>query len=161
MAMTERILAIVTFAAALGAGAIGGVFFAFSSFVMGALARLPAPHGIAAMQSINVVVINPLFLGVLFGTGALGIGLIAAALLRWQVPGAAHLLAGGVVYFVGCILVTMLGNVPRNNALAAWDPNAAEAAALWGDFVSAWTAWNHVRTVASLVASGLFILALI
>ncbi len=159
--MTERILSIVTFAAALGAGLIGGVFFAFSSFVMGALARLPAPQGIAAMQSINVVVINPLFLGILFGTGAACLGLMATALLRWQVPGAAYLLAGGTVYIVGCILVTMLGNVPRNNALATWDPHAADAAALWGDFVPAWTAWNHVRTVASVAAAALFILALI
>lgn len=159
--MTERILSIVTFAAALGAGLIGGVFFAFSSFVMGALARLPAPQGIAAMQSINVVVINPLFLGILFGTGAACLGLMATALLRWQAPGAAYLLAGGAVYFVGCILVTMLGNVPRNNALATWDPNAMEAVALWGDFVPAWTGWNHVRTMAGLIASALFILALI
>jgi uncharacterized membrane protein len=161
MTMTERILAIATFAAALGAGLIGGVFFAFSSFVMGALARLPAPQGIAAMQSINIVVINPLFLGVMFGTGAVSIGLVGAALLRWHVPGAAYLLAGGTIYLAGCILVTMFGNVPRNNALAAWDPNAAEAAALWGDFVSTWTAWNHVRTMASLIASALFMLALI
>ncbi len=159
--MTERILTAATFAAALGAGLIGGVFFAFSSFVMGALARLPAPQGIVAMQSINVTVINPLFLGILFGTGALGIGLVAAALLRWQAPGAAYLLAGGAVYFVGCILVTMLGNVPRNNALATWDPNAMEAVALWGDFVPAWTGWNHVRTMAGLIASALFMLALI
>lgn len=159
--MTEHILTIVTFAAALGAGVIGGVFFAFSSFVMGALARLPAPQGIAAMQSINIVVINPLFLGVMFGTGAVSIGLIAAALLRWQVPGAAYLLAGGVIYVAGCILVTMLGNVPRNNALAAMDPDAAEAAALWSGFVPGWTAWNHVRAVASLAAAALFILALI
>ncbi len=159
--MTERILTAATFAAALGAGLIGGVFFAFSSFVMGALARLPAPQGIAAMQSINVVVINPLFFGILFGTGAVSIGLIAAASLRWQAAGAACLLAGGAVYLLGCILVTMLGNVPRNNDLATWDPHTAEAAALWGDFVPAWTGWNHVRTIASLIASALFILALI
>lgn len=159
--MIERVLNIVTFASALGAGLIGGAFFAFSSFVMGALARLPAPHGIAAMQSINIVVINPVFLGVMFGTGATCIGLIAAALLRWQTPGAAYLLAGGVVYLAGCILVTMFCNVPRNNAVAALDPNAVEAAALWSTYVPAWTAWNHVRTIAGVAASGLFILALL
>ena len=42
----------------LGAAMIGGVFFAFSSFVMKALARLPSAEGIAAMQSINIVVLN-------------------------------------------------------------------------------------------------------
>ena len=50
--------------ACVGAGTVGGVFFAFSTFVMKALAQLPARQGIAAMQRINVVVLNPLFLGV-------------------------------------------------------------------------------------------------
>jgi uncharacterized membrane protein len=43
--------------------------------------------------------------------------------------------------------------VPRNNALAAVSPQSAEAAALWTDYLSSWTTWNHVRTVASLVAA--------
>jgi uncharacterized membrane protein len=47
--------------ALLGSALIGGIFFAFSSFVMKALARVPSPEGIAAMQSINVVVLNPSF----------------------------------------------------------------------------------------------------
>ena len=43
---------------ALGSGLIGGIFFAFSSFIMKALARVPPTHGIAVMQSINVTVLN-------------------------------------------------------------------------------------------------------
>lgn len=39
--MSPSLLDLLTLATALGAGAIGGVFFAFSSFVMRALARLP------------------------------------------------------------------------------------------------------------------------
>jgi uncharacterized membrane protein len=159
--MPERFLTIVTFASALGAGVIGGVFFAFSSFVMGALARLPAAQGIAAMQSINIVVINPLFLGVMFGTGAACLGLILGALLRWQSAGAAYVLAGAAIYLVGCILVTMVCNVPRNNAMATWDPNATESAGLWSGYVSSWALWNHVRAAASVLAAALFILALI
>jgi hypothetical protein len=38
-----------------------GVFFAFSSFVMAALRRLPAAQGIAAMQSIHVTAVTPVF----------------------------------------------------------------------------------------------------
>jgi uncharacterized membrane protein len=49
--------AIAVMIALLGAAMIAGVFFAFSSFVMPALARLPAAGGISAMQSINVVVL--------------------------------------------------------------------------------------------------------
>jgi uncharacterized membrane protein len=51
-------------------------------------------------------------------------------------------------------------NVPRNNALAAVSPSSMEAAALWTDYLSTWTFWNHVRTAAALAASALLILAL-
>ena len=61
--MHKTPLAFVTlFTAALGTGIVGGIFFAFSSFVMAALARIPAAQGIAAMNSINAVVLNPIFM---------------------------------------------------------------------------------------------------
>ena len=68
--------------ALLGSALIGGVFFAFSSFVMKALARAPSSEGIAAMQSINVVVINPSFLSVFLGTALLSLGVVVLALLN-------------------------------------------------------------------------------
>ncbi len=43
----------LTFAAAIGSGLMAGLFFVFSVTVMTALGKLPAPAGIAAMQSIN------------------------------------------------------------------------------------------------------------
>lgn len=149
-----------TFLSALGCGLIAGVFFAFSTFVMKALGRLPAPQGIAAMQSINIVVINPWFMTAFFGTALLCIVELVAAFRGWQEPAAPWLLAGSVLYLAGTILVTIVFNVPRNNALAAVLPSAAEAATLWGDYLSNWTFWNHVRTIAALAASALFIIAL-
>lgn len=147
--------------AALGSGLIAGVFFAFSTFVMTALGRLPPAQGIAAMQSINVAVINPVFLGTLFGTGVVCVVLAVIALLGWQAPGAAWLLAGSVLYVVGDVVVTMAFNVPLNNALAAADPASADGATLWARYLKGWTAWNHVRTVAGLAATAAFILALV
>lgn len=82
--MTDKILIVMEFIAALGAGLIAGVFFAFSAFVLKALSRLPVSAGIAAMQSINVVVLNPLFLGVFIGTAVLCAAMMVAALTRWQ-----------------------------------------------------------------------------
>ena len=41
--------------ALIGSGIIAGVFYAFSSFIMKALAGVPSGEGIAAMQSINAV----------------------------------------------------------------------------------------------------------
>jgi uncharacterized membrane protein len=58
--MIDHLLFALTLVAALGCGLMAGVFFAFSAFVMKALARLPLAQGIAAMQSINVAVINPI-----------------------------------------------------------------------------------------------------
>ena len=147
-------------AAALGCGLIAGVFFAFSSFVMGALARIQPSQGISAMQSINIVVINPWFMVVFLGTAVLGLVLAVFSLLRWHQPGAAFLLAGGLLYVVGTFLVTMVFNVPLNDALAKVDPGNPESVSLWVGYVSRWTAWNHVRTVAALGAAASFILAL-
>lgn len=156
--MTPRDL--VTLLCALGCGLLAGFFFAFSVCVMKALGRLPPAQGIAAMQSINVVVINPVFLPAFLGTAVLcGLALIRA-LLSWQAPAAPWSLAGGLLYVVGTFLVTMLFNVPRNNALAALAPASSEAAALWTGYLSGWTAWNHVRMLASLAASASFTVAL-
>ena len=151
----------ITVLAALGAGLIAGAFFAFSSFVMRALAKLPAAGGIAAMQSINVVVINPVFLGALFGTGGLCLLLAAITVVNLSAAGAAWLLAGALLYLVGTIGVTAFGNVPRNNQLAPLDPAAAGSAEIWSRYVVEWTWWNHVRTLAALAATACFILALI
>jgi uncharacterized membrane protein len=156
----DQALFVVTLVSALGCGLIAGAFFAFSSFVMKSLARLPAEQGIAAMQSINVVVINPVFLGVFVGT-ALTCGLLAISTAwRWNAAGTGYLLAGGALYVLGCFVVTMAFNVPRNNILAAIDPKSADAAKLWADYVSGWTAWNHVRTVGALLAAAALIAAL-
>jgi uncharacterized membrane protein len=124
MAM-EGLLFALTLLAVLGSGLV-----ALSAFVMAALRRLPAEDGIAAMQSINVTVLNPLFLTVFFGTAALSFALAIAALLRWSEPGAFYLSAGSLLYLLGTIFVTMAFNVPLNNRLAVMNPGSAEGASL-------------------------------
>lgn len=146
--------------AALGCGLVAGVFFAFSSFVMRALARLEPAQGIAAMQSINITVINPLFMTMLFGTAVACIFLAGSSLLRWHQPGAAYVLLGSLLYLVGTILVTIAGNVPLNEALAVAKPNSPEGASLWADYLARWTLWNHLRAAAALAAAAALILSL-
>jgi len=158
--MIDKLHFALTLLSALGCGLIAGVFFAFSSFVMNALARLPAAQGIAAMQSINVTAPNPLFMTAFLGTAAACVILAVSSLLRRHEPGAAYLLAGSLLYLVGVILVTMVFNVPRNDALAAVAPASDEGASLWTNYLVSWTAWNHVRTAASLAAAALLTIAL-
>lgn len=158
--MTGTLLPALTLIAALGCGLVAGVFFAFSTFVMPALARLPPAQGIAAMQSINVKAINPLFMGALFGTAAGCAWLGVIALQSWHEPGAVYLLAGSLLYLAGTVGVTIGLNVPLNNALAAVRTDSVEGAKLWRQYLSRWTAWNHLRTVAALAAAAAFTIAL-
>ena len=150
---------ILTFLAALGSGLMAGFFFAFSATVMWALGRIQPASGIAAMQAINVVVLNPLFLGTFFGTALLSLVLDIVALMDWSAPWSGYLVAGSLLYFVGTFLVTLLFNVPLNNRLAAVKPDSAEGKAVWTHYLRVRTAWTHVRTVAPLAAMAAFILA--
>ena len=155
----DKIGFILTFLSALGTGLIAGAFFIFSVAVMRALERVPS--GMAAMQSINIVIINPMFLGVFMGTAVLCIGLAVMSVIRWQSPGSVWLLAGCLLYLIGSIGVTMIFNVPMNDALVATDPASTEGQKVWADYLTNWTFWNHVRTVASLAASASFIAAMV
>lgn len=153
----DKFILILTIVAALGSGLIAGMFYIFSTAIMKAFGRLPATEGIAAMNSINVAIINPMFLGVFMGTGAICAVLAISSILRWQLSGSGYLLAGAALYIIGCLFVTMIFNVPLNNALAA----APADTDLWAKYLADWTFWNHVRTAASLASAALFTIALV
>jgi uncharacterized membrane protein len=133
MAATGSALFILTFLAALGAGVVGGVFLAFSDFVMKSLGRIAPEAGVAAMLSVM---------------------LAAFAFAQWQWPSSVPLLAGALLYVLGTFVVTLVCNVPRNNALAR------DGGKVWADYLVTWTRWNHVRSAASIAAAVLFTLAL-
>ena len=160
MATVDSLLFTLTLLAALGCGLMAGLFFAFSVAVMKALARLPSADGIAAMQSINVVIINPVFLAAFFGTATACALVIIASLLRWRESGVVYVILGSVLYLVGSFLVTVVFNVPKNNVLASVSPTDPDSTSLWASYLDKWTAWNHVRTVAALAAMALLIIGL-
>ena len=155
----DKLVFVLIFLSALGSGLIAGAFFIFSVAVMRALERVPG--GMAAMQSINIVIINPMFIGLFMGTAVLCVALVILSVLTWQSPGSGWLLAGGLLYLVGSIGVTMIFNVPMNNALVSADPASSEGQKIWSDYLTNWTFWNHIRTVASLGASASFMAAMI
>jgi uncharacterized membrane protein len=149
----DGVLFALTLATAVAAGLVGGVFFAFSNFVMRALGRIPAHEGIRAMQEINVTVIHRGFMTALFGTGLASLAVIVVALADWEGSYGPYLVAAGAVYVAGTVGVTMALNVPRNQALARVEPSSGEGAAVWGRYLVEWTRWNSVRTVASLATT--------
>jgi uncharacterized membrane protein len=128
---------------------------------MTALGRIEQAAGIAAMKSINKVIVQSPFMPVFLGTTLSSLALAALALFCRDEPGAAMWLAGGVLYVVGMFVVTAVFNVPLNNALMAAAPASGEAAALWARYLTDWTWWNHVRTMTSTAAFALFVAALV
>jgi uncharacterized membrane protein len=157
--MTDLLLAPLTLISALGASLVAGIFFAFSTFVMQALGRLPAANGIAAMQSINITVINPIFMSVFLGTALICSLLAVMACLRWQLAGSGFVLAGCLLYLVGSFGVTMAFNVPLNDQLAPLAPESAESARFWQSYLGDWTRWNTLRCLAALLAAAAFVQA--
>ncbi len=103
-----------------------------------------------------VVVLNPSFLGVFMGTAVVSLGAGGLALAGWGRPSAPFFLGGALFYLLGTFLVTVLGNVPLNDQLAAVSATDPTAPDVWERYVSRWTAWNHVRTAAAMVAALLY-----
>lgn len=148
----ERVFEVAVFVAAVGSGVVGGVFFAFSTFVMKALRGLPAREGVAAMRAINVAVINPWFMGVFVGTAVI---CVVAAGMGWGRTGGGWVMAGAGLYGVGTFGVTVVFNVPLNDRLAREDGEA-----FWGEYVRRWAVWNHARTAAAVGAMGAMVWAM-
>jgi uncharacterized membrane protein len=145
----------------LGSALVGGIFFIFSNTIMKSLAQRPAQQGMAAMQAINRVIINPGFLGAFMGTAALSLVLAVRVFLGAVGAGGAWLATGAVAYFVGTFLVTVVGNVPLNNALDKANPNSPAGQAAWNDYLPRWTRLNTLRTVLALVAAGCILVGLL
>ncbi|WP_432084294.1 DUF1772 domain-containing protein [Streptomyces sp. WAC 04229] len=151
---------VLTVLGVLGAGLTAGVFCAFSTFVMRGLAALPPAQGIAAMNSINKAAVRPPFMAVFLGTAVLAAVIAVVTFVLWPEEAAIELLLGSALYLIGSFGVTAAANVPRNTALLEVEPGSAQAADRWTAYVREWTAWNHVRTIASAAAAVAYVLAL-
>ena len=132
---------------------IGGLYLAFSTSVMPALASRPPAQGVATMQRINVVILNPLFLGIFFGAALLSAACMGVAFFPWQLWRSVLLLAAGCLYLFASFGVTIACNVPRNERLAGMRADSQEAVAYWPIYVREWTRWNHLRACASVASA--------
>lgn len=154
---------IASAAAAVTSAVVGGIFYAFSTFVMAGLDRARPVEAIAAMRGVNAEAqANVPFLVVFVGSAVLAVGVGVAAAFRLSQPGAGYVLAGAVLALVAFV-VTMAFNVPLNDHLDAVDSadlTAADATREWRAYLGPWTAWNHVRTAAPLLGSVLMLVGL-
>jgi uncharacterized membrane protein len=140
--------------AVLLTGGVTGVFFAFSTAVMPGLDATKASSAIAAFQSINQKIMNPVFLGHFAGAPLAGLATGGALLLLGQRWAAVLFFAAAGIYLLGAFLPTMIVNVPMNEALDATEIPAdpGEAARIWTEHSARWTTWNTLRNVASVIS---------
>ncbi len=137
---------------------LGGVFLAFSDFIMRALRATGGAGGPEAMQAINREVLRYVFVPLLLAMAPISLALAIGAATTAAEP--ALFIGAAAIYLVGAFGVTIARNVPMNNALAALDPGSAEGLDYWrSSYLPRWTFWNSVRTVACLASSVLLLVA--
>jgi len=151
--------AVLAVAAPTVGAALGGVYLAFDLAVLPALHRLRAPVGGAGagqdadalaaevMRRINVAIVRPSFLAILFGAPVLAVAVAVVEPGPLTVAAAAAQVAG--------LVVTLGVNVPRNEALARDEEPGA-----WGRFAGPWTRAHRVRSAAASVGAVLGVAAL-
>ncbi len=140
---------------------VGGVFLAFSDFIMRALSVTSGHGGAEAMQAINREVFRWVFMTLFLGLAAASLALVVYAALGLTGPAATLIAAAGLVYLLGCFGVTVAFNVPMNEALARMDLSQEATHAYWtGTYLPRWTFWNTVRTIACGFAAALLMLGL-
>lgn len=145
---------------ALGSGIIGGIFFAFSTFIMTSFAAISTESGVAAMNAINRVILRSWFMPVFMSMVVVSVVLVILAIRQWSLGGGSLIIAGAALYILASFVSTIIFNVPLNDRLATFQGNEAEAAEFWATYLKDWTFWNHIRTIASLAASVAFMAAI-
>ena len=146
---------VLGFASAL----VAGVFQSFSDFVMAGLARARPAGGIESMQQLNRTVMRSVFLATFLALVPLTAGFAIYGFSVLTGPARVLIIVASVVYIVSVFLVTMLGNVPMNNALDALAYDSDAARDYWQRYTTQWTRWNHVRTLGAAATSALYLLA--
>ncbi len=148
--MDTTIVTVLIWAAAICSGLMAGVYLAFSGFMMRSLASLEVGQAIAAMNSINVVIVRSSFMPLFFGSTLVLVLLVVAGIWQWGSPGSYRAIVAGTVYVTGMFLITAIYNVPLNNALASSGGNGPAAQDLWQKYLVQWTRWNTARAVACI-----------
>lgn len=160
MATTTFALRFCCAFAAISAAMVGGIFLAFSDFLMASMADAGEPAGSTVMKAINVRVMGSVFIFLFIFLVPMSIGLaVAAYAKRGCCFVTAWLSAASALYVVGCFFVTGAGNVPMNNRLAGLE--GYEATTYWiSTYLTAWTLLNTIRTVACILCSAAYMVVL-
>lgn len=151
----DSLVAVMTVIAAVAAGLMAGVYYAFSGFVMRSLNQLGDQPATDAMNAINEVILRSGFMVVFFGSSALFFALAVVAVMRDSMSDRWMPVTAALIYLIGMFCCTVVFNVPLNNRLAR-----AASGEFWQAYYAKWTWWNHLRTMSCLLSMVLCIVFL-
>jgi len=141
-------------------GLMAGIYFAFSVFIMKSFTELPALQAAQAMNKINDVILNTLFLPLFFGSTIGFAGLIVWSFADWHPDQSQPVVSAAAIYIAGMFAVTAFGNVPLNNKLKSSSIDDTLLIEFWHEYRHSWTRLNHLRTLSCLASCSLLIVAL-
>jgi len=139
-------------------GFIGGVYFAFSFFVMQSLKKTSASDAIRTMNTINLVILKSPFMLLFFFSSFIAFILFLENLVLYKLisnEGFASL-----IFLLGMFICTATKNVPLNNKLADFDLNdsTSNPEIEWNDYYKNWIKWNHIRTASCFLSMVLLLI---
>lgn len=141
---------------------VGGVFLAFSDFIMRSLAYTGGIGGVEAMQVINREVFRWVFMALFLGMAIVSVFVVIYSATNLTGGPGMLILIGGLVYLLGCFAVTVFFNVPMNEALAGMNLTSDTTKDYWTNtYVPRWTMWNTIRSIACIVSASLLLTGLI
>ena len=137
---------------------VGGVFLAFSDFIMRSLSLTSGTNGMETMQTINREVFRWIFMALFLGMAAVSLLIIGYAATNLNVPAGTLIILAGIIYLIGCFGVTVVCNVPMNEALARMDLSSTTTREYWTTvYLPRWTFWNTIRTLACVLSAALLL----
>lgn len=137
------------FSATITTALVAGLFFCFVTAINPAFSELPDAQYIAAMQAINISIVNPLFAAAFFGP------VILIPLVAWKYKSFLVWLAAAF-YLIGGIGITFMVNVPLNDMLAR---ASVLDSSVRNTFAGPWNNWHLIRTLAVIASLILLVIA--
>lgn len=149
------------FAVTLLVGLTAGLCFTWGNAVTPGIGQLDDLGYLQSFQKMNRSIENPLFFVVFIGSFFVGI----AAVFGNRGISPTHfwlVLTAIVIYFLGVVLVTVLGNVPLNQILDMTDltnSSLEELKALRERFENPWNRFHTIRVVTSILSFAVLLMA--
>jgi len=156
--MTYNIMLLL---ATLSNGLIAGVFFTWQNAVTPGIGRLSDVGYLKSFQSMNRIILNPTFKIIFLGT--MIFSPLCALLQSYHQLNITFwlLIAACLIYTIGVIGLTFLGNIPLNNLLDQLDIDNTDLKRLSEFRETFESKWNKIHRIRSICTTTSFILLLV